>query len=195
MTIRKGCWCLMFVALAFLSVGSFADDQADYQYRAEHGAENTIWMKGLLQDYHNNLISESDLMRELWAERPATMTSLYSFHGTFNQCFEYDLVYLESNSVIGQESGHDIFFSTAQYLDSQGHVISGYEKAYNNATRANGILTQAKADRAGLCPGCPATNTCWTCPLGCNCDTPKTGAHCEINGQGNPGTGCHMCAG
>ena len=172
-------------------------DEADYYYRRDYGHHNVVWLNGLLTDNDSGLLSEADMMRELWAERPTVMTALYSKHGEFSSCFRRDLFYTETIGPIAQDSnGADIYFSTSQYLDSQGQVISGQERNYNNAVRANGIVANAIASAAALsCAPCPTNGRCWKLNSNngtYNCNTVSAAtSQCEIDQVGNP---CgHQC--
>lgn len=187
-----------FVLFTIFGSLALADDQAEYDYREEHGAANAIWMNGLLKDYHDGTLSESDLMAELWAERPGAMSAFYAFHGQFNVCFEIDLVAAETNGVKSEQGGVRVFYDTSVYLDANGNVISGYERTYNNAVTANSILNDVYDQyTTSNCPACPANNQCCqenpTGPI--SCVTKPTLRCCNQNPQtyactGTNGNGC-----
>src|SRR5215510_8078753 len=174
---RKCSIVFALVALCWVGRSGAETEEEAADYRQTHGAENTIWMNGLLEDYNAGRLSEADLMRELWAERPGIMTVLYGEYGTFTRCFQIDLISAETNGVTQVVNGSNVFFDASQFLDGNGNVIPGYERAYNNATRANKILSDAYIEFGGLnCQGGggpPVNNKCCAGPVD-HCAPKKT---------------------
>lgn len=173
----------VFIFGANVVVADEAAEQAAAAYREQHGAANVVWMNGLIEDYNNEVLTEQELMRELWAERPAIMNILHAqYGGVFTRCFQIDLIAAETNGVIGTDiNANLVFFDAGQFLSATGEVISGKEQDYNNTVRSNRVLNNLYAENQALsCPMLPVTNTC--CKNGATSDScdPLTGYRCSI---------------
>ncbi|MCI0365226.1 MAG: hypothetical protein L0Y44_13695 [Phycisphaerales bacterium] len=176
MNLRTLLSVILFAMLAILSPVAIADQAEEAEDRQTEGMFHVIWMDGLLDDYNAGTLSQADLMRELWAERPATMNILYGHHIQFNQCFQYDLIVGETNGIIGYSNGQRVFFDTTLYLDALGEVLPGYERTYNAAVRANSILNAVYGDY--VCQSPPLNNKC--CNNSSSCIA-STGNRCEMD--------------
>jgi hypothetical protein len=171
-------------------------DKENWIYRQTHGHYNVVWMHGLVEGYMAGFITQEDLLRELWAERPDRTQVLLDDHGSVTPHFLLDVVYAESNGPIDRlEDGTPVFFDTTQYLDLFGDVIPKFARDYNTAQRATWILREVLDEwyeTAGAGdPVLPLNHRCCgNVPE--DCETKQDNKRCKMDGA-TCAAGSHMC--
>jgi len=173
-------------------------EQAEYEQRQAYGHYAVVEADALVKDFLAGRITEAAFTAQVWEDYSVLSASYYVQWGSVTSpCFLKDLVFGQTNGVIGQDAlGNALFFDTAQYLDSSGEVLAGMRRDYNTATRANAILRELlvawQADP--ICQAAPpANNKCCDHAALEKCD-PATGKRCDMDAQGlactHGSTGC-----
>lgn len=162
------------------------EEQARWESRQTIGHFEVVRMNSLINDFKAGIIEAIDFAIELMEDDPLIVNALMEYHGAANDCFLIDLLFAETNGIIGYtEAGDPIYFETQQYLDQSGFVLPNYSKEYNTAVRANKILQGAySAWQADACPLFPLNNKCCKTAAQVSC-IPSTGDRCKMDVEGN----------
>lgn len=134
-------------------------------------------------------LTPAEYIDRIWSDYPEIAMAVYERWGDFDSaCFRLDLVFGQTNGVIGSDAGgKPIFFDPAACLDSAGSVVPDLQDEYIAILRANEILQRCyqewKSDPVyGVEP--IMNNKCCTNSYSEKC-VEETGKHCEMSHRGD----------